>query len=147
LDSDKPKEFLINDIQRTWLDADLARNKNKNIFVFFHEPAYPTNSKIGESLDTNPADRNALWAILKKYKVTAVFSGHEHINSRRKVDGIYQFGFGNTDSFDHLAPKPGMAEYSSVGANYGIVEVVNEQVTVKVFSTNGVLLNSFLIPR
>ena len=146
LDSDKPDEFKINGTQRAWLEADLAKNKKKNVFVFFHEPAYPTNSKIGEGLDTNPADRNALWAILKKHKVTAVFSGHEHINSRRKVDGIYQFVFGNTDSFDHLSPNPGMAEYSFVGTNYGIVEVVDEQVTVKVFSTNGVLLNSFVIP-
>lgn len=146
LDSDKPEESLINGKQRAWLEADLAKNKQKNVFVFFHEPTYPTNSKIGEGLDTNPKDRDALWAILKKYKVTAVFSGHEHIASRRKVDGIYQFIFGNTDTFNHLPPKPGTAEYSFVGSTYGIVEVVNEQITVKTFSVNETLLNSFTIP-
>lgn len=147
LASDNPKENLINNTQRKWLESDLARNKQKNIFVFFHEPAYPTNSKIGESLDENPSERNALWFILKKYKVTAVFSGHEHIQSRRKVDGVYQFGFGNTDAFNHLAPKPGTTEYSFVGSGYGVAEVENEQVTIKTFSVNGALLNSFIIPR
>ena len=147
LASDNPKENLINSTQRKWLESDLARNKQKNIFVFFHEPAYPTNSKIGESLDENPSERNALWVILKKYKVTAVFSGHEHIQSRRKVDGVYQFGFGNTDAFNHLAPKPGTTEYSFVGSGYGLVSVVDAQVTVKTLSVNGALLNSFVIPR
>ncbi len=147
LASDNPKENEINGAQRKWLESDLAKNKQKNVFVFFHEPAYPTNSKIGESLDKNPHDRNELWSILKKHKVKAVFSGHEHIQSRRKVEGIYQFVFGNTDTFNHLPPKPGTAEYSSVGSGYGIVEVAGEQITVKTFSVNGTLLNSFIIPK
>jgi 3',5'-cyclic AMP phosphodiesterase CpdA len=146
LDSDKPKEFLINETQRNWLDQDLSRTRKENIFVFFHEPAYPTNSKIDEGLDTNPKDRDALWNIFVKHKVKAVFSGHEHIQSRRKIDGIYQFIFGNTDSFNHLAPKPGMAEYSYVGPGFGIVEVEGKKITVETFSVQGKILNSFTLP-
>lgn len=147
LDSDKPKEFFINDTQRNWLKKDLSQNKKENAFVFFHEPAYPTNSKIGEGLDTNPKDRDALWNILTSHKVRAVFSGHEHIQSRRKVSGLYQFVFGNTDSFNHLAPKAGMSEYSYVGQGFGLVEVDGDNVAVKTYSTSGNVLNSFNIPR
>lgn len=143
LASDKPKEHIINSVQRDWLEKDLSNNAKENTFVFFHEPAYPANSKIDESLDVNAGDRDALWNILKKHTVSAVFSGHEHIQSRRKVNGLYQFGFGNTESFDHLPPKPGATEYFHVGAAFGMVEIQGKKVTVKTYSVDGALLNSF----
>lgn len=143
LDSEKPKENIINDTQRGWLEQDLARNKKPNTFVFFHEPAYPVSSKIGESLDVNNKDRNDLWNILIRHRVTAVFSGHEHIFSRKQVNGVYQFVVGNTDSFDHDAPKPGMAEYSYVGQHYAIITVSGKKKTVKLFTVDGKLINSF----
>lgn len=147
LTSEKPEESLINDVQRNWLKKDLENNKKENIFVFFHEPAYPTNSKIEEGLDKNPKDRDALWSILENKKVTAVFSGHEHIQSRRKVNGIYQFVFGNTDSFNHLAPKLGMAEYYHIGQGFGIVEVNGKEVVVKTFSNDGKILDNFFLKK
>lgn len=143
LDSDKPEENDINSVQLDWLEKDLATNKKGNNFVFFHEPAYPTNSKIGESLDKNPKNRDRLWNILTRNKIAAVFSGHEHIQSRRKVNGIYQFVFGNTESFDHLAPKPGTAEYYYIGQAFGMVEIKGNFITVKTYSVDGKLLNSF----
>ena len=142
LDSEKPEEHLINGAQRTWLDQDLSKSAGKKTFVFFHEPAYPLKHKISSSLDVKPADRDALWNILSRHKVKAVFSGHEHITSRKKIGSLYQFGFGNTDIYDHELPPSGTAEYAAQGHNFGIVEV-GESVTVKVYSTSGNLLNSF----
>ncbi|MFA5777775.1 MAG: metallophosphoesterase [Parcubacteria group bacterium] len=147
LDSDKPKENDINSTQLDWLEGDLNKNTKENIFVFFHEPAYPTNSKIGESLDVNAKDRDRLWNIMTSHKVTAVFSGHEHIQSRRKVNGLYQFVFGNTDSFDHLAPKSGTAEYSYIGQAFGMVEINGKEITVKTYSVQGKLLDSFALAK
>ncbi|HPN96266.1 MAG TPA: metallophosphoesterase [Candidatus Moranbacteria bacterium] len=144
LDSEKPHEHIINDVQRRWLEQDLSANRGKNIFVFFHEPAYPTGDKIGESLDAENKDRNDLWNILTRNKVKAVFSGHEHIHSRKNIGGIYQFIVGNTDSFNHVAPKSGMAEYSYVGDHYAIVNVVKgKKVNIKIFTVEGKELNSF----
>ena len=142
LDSEKPKEHEVNSTQRDWLERDLSVNKKENTFVFFHEPAYPVSSKINESLDVEAGERNALWNILTAHKVTAVFSGHEHIHSRRKINGVYQFVFGNTDSFDHDMPKAGMAEYAYRGQNFGIVKMEDKKITVEVYSVNGKLLNS-----
>lgn len=146
LDSENPEEHVINKTQRDWLDNDLAKNGKENNFVFFHEPAFPVSSKIGESLDVNKNERDAFWGILKKYKITAVFSGHEHICSRRKVDGIYQIVIGNTDSFDHDSPQAGLVEYSYRGKHFAIVEVNGKSVIVKIYSVEGKLLNTFAIP-
>jgi 3',5'-cyclic-AMP phosphodiesterase len=143
LNSEKPKEHVIDDAQRAWLEQDLNKNKQENTFVFFHEPAYPVSSKIGESLDVKPKERDALWSILSSHNVTAVFSGHEHIVSRKKIGSLYQFVFGNTDSFNHLAPKPGMAEYSYLGQSFGIVAIDGNQITIDTYSVEGNLLNSF----
>lgn len=153
LDSEKPKGNVINDVQRNWLEHDLTVNTKENTFVFFHEPAFPVSSKIDESLDNQPEDRDALWKILDKYDVTAVFNGHEHIASRRKINSsvmpgakntIYQFVFGNTNSFDHDLPAAGIAEYAVQGqGRFGIVKVKGKEITVEVHASDGLILNSF----
>lgn len=147
LSSDKPEENKINSVQRTWLEQDLQKNTKENTFVFFHEPAYPVNSKIGESLDKNSDDRDALWSIFIKYRVTAVFSGHEHIQARSKVEGIYQFIFGNTDSFDHETPKVGTAEYFHIGKGFGMVEINGKEITVKTCGVEGNILDTFALQK
>jgi predicted phosphodiesterase len=146
LNSDKPEENKINSEQRDWLKKDLQARSKELTFVFFHEPAYPVSSKIDESLDVNKKDRDALWNLLVDENVTAVFSGHEHIASRKKINGIYQFVFGNTDSFDHDLPKAGVAEYSYRGTSFGWVEIEDKKITVNTFSVDGKLLNAFELP-
>jgi 3',5'-cyclic-AMP phosphodiesterase len=148
LDSNSPKEHLVNGEQRAWLDQDLAKNKKENVFVIFHEPAYPVSSKIGEGLDADQGERDAFWNILKKYDVTAVFNGHEHIVSRRKIGNIYQFVFGNTDSFNHDLPAAGVAEYANQGqGRFGVVSVDGKEITVKTFSPENQELNSFTFSK
>jgi 3',5'-cyclic AMP phosphodiesterase CpdA len=148
LNSDHEKEHLVNGEQRAWLDQNLARNKKENVFVFFHEPAYPTGAKISESLDKEPSERDALWQILEKHNVTAVFNGHEHIVSRRKIGGLYQFVFASTDSFDHDLPKSGVAEYSNQGqGRFGIARVNGKEITVETHDSNGAILNSFTFSK
>lgn len=143
LNSEKSKASTIDPVQRDWLERDLIANKKVNTFIFFHEPAYPVSSKIDSSLDAHPDERDALWNIFTKYGVTAVFNGHEHIHSRKKIGGIYQFVFGNTDSYDHDLPAPGLADYSYQGSAYGIVDVDGRQITVNLYAVDGRLLNTF----
>ena len=148
LDSDKPKLHLVNGEQRSWLEKDLSANKKENTFVFFHEPAYPVSSKIAESLDVEPSERNALWQILEKHNVTAVFNGHEHIVSRRKIGSIYQFVFASTDSFDHDLPQPGIAEYANQGQErFGLARVNGKEIIVEAHDSSGAILNSFTLSK
>ncbi|MDQ1283660.1 MAG: Metallophos protein [Patescibacteria group bacterium] len=146
LNSEKPGEHTVNKIQRDWLERDLLENGKENTFVFFHEPAFPVSSKIGESLDEDEEERDALWEILKRHNVAAVFNGHEHIASRRQVDGIYQFIIGNTDAYDHDFPGSGVAEYAYQGKHFGIVEVSGKNITVKIYSVDGKILDTFKLP-
>jgi predicted phosphodiesterase len=148
LDSNKPDAHEINETQRDWLEKDLAANKKENTFVFFHEPAYPVSDKATESLDVEPSQRNALWSIFKKHNVTAVFNGHEHLASRRKVDGIYQFVFGSTDSFDHNLPAAGVAEFANLGqGRFGIVRVAGKEITVETRNPDGKILDTFTFSK
>lgn len=148
LNSNHEKEHLVNGEQRAWLEQDLAKNKKETTFVVFHEPAYPVSSKITEGLDKDPGERDALWQILKKYDVTAVFNGHEHIVSRRKIGDIYQFVFGSTDAFDHGLPAAGIAEYAIQGqGRFGIAQISGKEITVKTYSSDNQELNSFTFTK
>ncbi|MDI6778263.1 MAG: metallophosphoesterase [Patescibacteria group bacterium] len=148
LDSNKPDAHEINSTQRDWLEQDLAANKKENTFIVFHEPAYPVSDKATESLDVHPSERNGLWRILEKYNVTAVFNGHEHIVSHRKIGTVHQFVFGSTDSFNHGLPSAGVAEYSNQGqGRFGIARVNGKEITVETHGPDGSLLNTFTFSK
>jgi hypothetical protein len=153
LASDNPEQHLINGVERAWLEKTLSNSKAENNFVFFHEPAFPTYEVTGGSLDKKPGERDALWEILDRHNVTAVFCGHEHMISRRKIDSsvfpsaknsIYQFIFGNTDSFEQNLPAPGVVEYADQGqGRFGLVKVRGKEITVEAHGPNGDLLDTF----
>lgn len=154
LNSSKPNNNLINSTQREWLEQDLAANrKKKHTFVFFHSPAYPASLHIGSSLDVYPTERDALWEILDRYKVSGVFVGHEHFFNRRKIDSsifpsaqnsIYQFTVGRTDVSEiYPAPQSGMSEYYSLEQSFAIVKTSKKSVKIDLYSTGGTRLNSF----
>ena len=151
IDSDRSSWHLVDQTQRDWLEQDLAATTKENIFVFLHEPAFPTGKKIGSCLDANPTERDAFWQILDEFDVTAVFSGHEHIFSRQLIDSsvfsgaknsIYQFGVGNTDSYAHPKPRRPV-EYYYRQKSYLIVRVDGEKITTDLYTPKGKLLNSF----
>jgi Icc protein len=81
--------YIIEKDQLDWLENLLKTSGKKQQFVQFHAPAYPIGAHVGSSLDTDPASRDALWAVLDKYNVTAVLVGHEHNYNRRKVDANF----------------------------------------------------------
>jgi 3',5'-cyclic AMP phosphodiesterase CpdA len=82
----------ITGAQLAWLTSDLQKNNGKaHKFVFVHRPLFPVDGHIGDSLDEYPADRAKLIAVLKKYKVDAVFSGHEHLYNKSVTNGITEY--------------------------------------------------------
>jgi 3',5'-cyclic AMP phosphodiesterase CpdA len=85
-----------------WLEADLAATDKPVIFVAGHEPAYPQPDAetgrirhLGDSLDSDPASRDAFWALLKKYGVKAYLCGHTHNYSSVEIDGVRQIDAGH----------------------------------------------------
>ncbi len=77
--------------QLAWLEGVLANSRQKHKFVFLHHPLYTDLGKghhAHDSLDKYPENRDVVEALFAKYKVDAVFAGHEHYYERKTVDGV-----------------------------------------------------------
>ena len=65
--------------QADWLEADLASNAEKRIFLFSHYPVYVSDPLEPESYDNiDEPGRNWLLGLISRYKPEALFSAHVH---------------------------------------------------------------------
>jgi 3',5'-cyclic AMP phosphodiesterase CpdA len=80
--------------QLGWLAQDLSKSSQTFKFVVGHEPAFPLKKHVGDSLDAEPANRDALWKILADNGAQAFFCGHTHNLSHVMEKGVYQFDAG-----------------------------------------------------
>jgi len=107
-----------------WLAADLAANTRPVVFVFGHEPAYPFNRHIGDSLDQYPAHRDAFWNLLESEGVHAYVVGHTHYYSKyqKTADSTWQIDLGNAGN--ESSPPDGQTflnvEVSATAVTYEI---------------------------
>lgn len=162
LNSNHPsEEHTISDVQLNWVKANMA-SVNTHNFYFFHEPAYPTGSHIGSSLDVNRLQRDKLWKIIDNTTKPMVFCGHEHNYTRRHINSdfnetingqdfqftklIYQvttgtFGAplykGYMDKKD--VDVPPIPEY-----HFAIVDVYKNEVEVTVYNLDGNIIDHFV---
>jgi len=143
LDSEKPKTTIINSVQRDWLDKDLAATTKEHKFVLYHEPAFQVAQDAEDGLDAHPTERDALWSIIKKYHVDAVFNGHAHIYARKNIDGIEQIVVGDTDSTNDDVVQPGHSDFGYKGKSYAIVTVSGKNINLKLFTVDGKQIESF----
>jgi hypothetical protein len=63
---------------RTWIEADLAAASQTHKFAFVHEPAYPLDRHVGDSLDLYPTNRDNFVTTLNNGNVQTLFVGHTH---------------------------------------------------------------------
>jgi hypothetical protein len=75
----RPTPECTFDIQKKWLEADLAANRLPWVVAFHHHPPYSTGEH-GSSLDV----RAAFSPIYEKYGVDLVLAGHDHEYERMK---------------------------------------------------------------
>ncbi len=87
--------------QLDWIEQDLSRSSMPFKFVVGHEPAFPLERHIGNSLDIDPGMRDKFWKLLSHHNVQAFFSGHSHNLSHMIKDDVYQFDAGQI-SADHV---------------------------------------------
>jgi predicted phosphodiesterase len=143
LDSEKPRTTIINSVQRDWLDKDLTASNKEHKFVFFHEPAFQVAQDAEDGLDAHPTERDALWNIIKKDKVDAVFNGHAHIYARKKIDNVEQIVVGDTDSTNDDTVQAGLSDFGYKGKSYAIVTVNGKNINFKLFTVDGKQIDSF----
>jgi hypothetical protein len=97
LNTDHPGSIsTIDETQLKWLKDNIKPDIKQN-FYFFHEPAYPTGSHVGSSLDTNPFNRDKLWKIIDQSNSPIVFCGHEHFYTRRHINADFNETKNGTD--------------------------------------------------
>ena len=68
-----------------WLEKELKEAQGKFIFIFKHRPYYTVGSKSYKDIEGKTTEITKLYS---KYKVTAVFSGHDHLYYRTLRDGV-----------------------------------------------------------
>lgn len=158
---DKNGGYVVDDQQLAWMEKLLRNSRKTHHFVMFHVPAYPMGAHYGSSLDRNPTQRDALWSILDKYHVTAVFVGHEHNYNRRIIDksfntetaqyknGVYQLTLGGAG-----APLSGRSEdnknivagpYKTY--HYMTVDVIGGLAVFNVYDINNNVIDTFEVAR
>ncbi|GEM_PF-1676346 len=117
---------------RTWVDADLASNGQTHNFAFIHEPAYPFNRHVGDSLDAYPANRDAFVATLNAHNVETLFTGHTHYYEH---DVAPEYPLGNLDQITNGSLRDG----DETTFTYVLVE--GNVTTYKVYSWSGSAFN------
>jgi len=68
-----------------WLEKELKEAQGMHIFIFKHRPNYTVGSKNYKDVEGESTVATRLYT---KYKVTAVFSGHDHLYYRTLRDGV-----------------------------------------------------------
>jgi Calcineurin-like phosphoesterase len=68
-----------------WLEKELKDAQGKHIFIFKHRPYYTVGLKSYEDVE---GKSTIVTKLFSKYKVSAVFSGHDHLYYRTIRDGV-----------------------------------------------------------
>ena len=106
------KSGSIDDAEFRWLEADLEANKGAaNTFVFLHHyvfgPPDPDTPDAAGSGFVDLAARDRFHALMVRYKVRAVFCGHNHIYWHKVVDGVTYFISGGGGAPLDASPENG----------------------------------------
>ena len=95
-------------------EAEADRNID-HVFVTFHEPAFPQNRHVGDSMDLYGPDRDALWTLMaSRPKVRAVLVGHTHFYSVFDKDGLRQIDVGGAGRVRSSATIPSLLTWLDV---------------------------------
>jgi 3',5'-cyclic AMP phosphodiesterase CpdA len=134
------QEKKITGEQFKWLETVLENSTQKHKFVFLHHPLFTDLGKghhAHDSMDKYPESRDRLEALWEKYKVDAVFSGHEHYYEKRTINGVLHIITGGGG-----APIYDSEEYG--GFNHFVqVTVDGDKVRGEVVDVNGKIRDTF----
>lgn len=121
----------VPDLIYNWLAQDLAESTQPYKFVIGHEPAFPqpdadlggAGRHVGDSLDQYPTHRDRFWALLVQHKVIAYLTGHTHLYSAIKKDGVWQIDAGHARGAGDL----------SAPSTFLVITVSEKSATMRVY--------------
>jgi predicted MPP superfamily phosphohydrolase len=128
--------------QAAWLEQALSASESRWKIAVFHHPIYSSGHKHGSDLRL----RKKLEPLLLKYKVNAVFSGHDHIYERTRLQqGIQYFvtGAGGKTRRGEVDLKSPIRQVSYDEDNhFMLIEVNARQIRFQAVNETGKLVDS-----
>jgi hypothetical protein len=129
--------------QTQWLEHDLGRSQNSQFrFVVMHEPPFTVNHKHPNHVSTwTPT----LVPMFDKYRVTAVFAGHDHNYQHHLKDGIHYVvtGGGGAPLAPADKPLPGITLKVESVEHFVRIHVTGDRALVEAIALDGHLIDRF----
>jgi len=132
--------------QLDWLDQNLKSSQGAWKICFFHHPLFNEGRHHGPDLDL----RNRLVPLFERYKVNAVYSGHEHVYERMKPENnIYYFVLGNSGKLmtHDLRDSKDRIKGFDTDRGFMLVEITNSKLYFQVISRTGETIDSGELPK
>ena len=138
---------VMTDKQLAWLEDALKSSKARWKVAFFHHPLYSSARKHG----SDDGLRRVLEPLFVRYKVDAVFAGHDHVYERVKPqNGVRYFTEGASGKL-----RPGNIDRRSTIYEAGndeihsflLVQVMPSQMRVEAIGADGKVLDSTAISK
>lgn len=129
LDTCEEGKAAISASQLEWLKKDLARHRRAHVmFVFGHYPFCGNDATAPENISERVPvkEANEVHAIISKYPVKAVFSGHGVSFSRTVRDGIFYI----TAGCDFSAIRTTPHQKAKNATHYYVVDYRNGEITI-----------------
>ncbi len=121
--------------QYEWLENDLAKNQRADLrFVVFHHPPYSAIKKRGINEDTVK-----FVPLFEKYKVHAVFSGHDHAYEHFLQNGVHYIvtGGGGAPLYDVDSPLPGITQKLEKVEHFVDIKVDGKRAAIEALALDG----------
>jgi predicted phosphodiesterase len=128
--------------QVSWLDQDLEKNQKADFrFVVGHHPPFTSvSNRQGDN-----AHVSALIPMLEKYKVTAMFNGHDHNYQHFEKNGIRYVttGGGGAPLYDVDMPPAYITKKVEKTENFVRVRVDGKRAVVEALGIDGRVIDTF----
>jgi predicted phosphodiesterase len=132
--------------QLSWLDQNLKSSQGTWKICFFHHPLYNDGRHHGADADL----RTQVLPLFQRYRVNAVFSGHEHVYQRIKPENnIYYFVLGNSGKL--MTHDFGEARERVKGfdtdQSFMLVEIAGDKLYFQTIARSGETIDSGELPQ
>jgi Calcineurin-like phosphoesterase len=132
--------------QLDWIKRRLQEADTPWKICFFHHPLYSNGKTHGPDLDL----RHLLEPIFVRYGVNVVFSGHDHVYERIRLQkGIYYFVEGSSGHlrYHNLRRSAQMAAGFDTDRAFMLVEIAGDQFYFQTISRTGQTVDSGVLQR
>lgn len=130
--------------QIEWLENDLETHKNADfIFATFHHPLYSSPQSEGRRREQERT-RELFEELFRRYRITAVFNGHDHVYERNVVDGLQCIitGGGGASLYDFGEPLPTSVKRESIH-HFVIIDIDGDTATFTALTPDDKVIDTF----